>query len=259
MRIAGVGLSCIDIYENLNRSYPTGNSVDFVIHMSRLGLRTSMVSVVGNDEYGRQMADVLNREGVDISHLHVAEGSTAVFRMDLNGNDRVHKQKLEGVMASFALTEADLAFLKEHDYVHSNFSGRVSGSLPALKAHGVCTVFDFSTRANREAEATLPHVDYAFFSYERDDEFIRDYMAWAQRLGPRTVVATLGENGSLAYDGTAFYKQGIVPVRVVNTVGAGDSFCAGFMYGIVKGRAIQECLMSGAQVASQVVTKFEPY
>ncbi|WP_248924096.1 fructoselysine 6-kinase [Paenibacillus hamazuiensis] len=259
MRVAGVGLSCIDLYENLNRSYPTGNSVDFVIHLSRLGVETSMVSVVGTDDYGRQMADVLRREGVDVSHLRVAEGRTAMFRMDLNGNDRVHKEKIEGVMARFALTEEDIEFIAGHDCVHTNFSGRVTGSLPVFKQRGLMTAFDFSTRVYKEVESALPHIDYAFFSYEKEDDFIKEYVAWAQRLGPRVVIATLGENGSLAYDGSRFYREGIVPAEVVNTVGAGDSFCAGFMYGIFQGRSIQDCLLGGAEVASKVVAKFEPY
>ncbi|SDD96169.1 fructoselysine 6-kinase [Paenibacillus sp. UNCCL117] len=259
MRVAGVGLSCIDLYENLNCSYPTGNSVDFVIHLSRLGIETSMVSVVGTDEYGKQMADVLRGEGIDISHLHVAEGRTAMFRMDLNGNDRVHKEKMEGVMAHFVLSAEDIEFIAGHDCVHTNFSGRAAGSLPVFKDRGLTTVFDFSTRVNKEVESALPHIDYAFFSYGKEDEFIQTYIQWAQRLGPRAVIATLGEHGSLAYDGTRFYREGIVPAQVVNTVGAGDSFCAGFMYGVFQGEAIQDCLHRGAQVASHVVARFKPY
>lgn len=259
MRIAGVGLSCIDLYENLNRSYPTGNSVDVVIHLSRLGVDTSMVSVVGTDAYGEQMADALRREGVDISHLHTAPGRTAMFRMDLNGKDRVHKEKIEGVMADFALTDADIAFIAGHDGVHTNFSGRVTGSLPVFKQHGLTTFFDFSTRANKELESSLPYIDYAFFSYGQEDEYIKEYIQWVQRRGPRVVVATFGEHGSIAYDGSRYYREGIVPAEVVNTVGAGDSFCAGFMYALFQGKRLQDCLRSGAELAAAVVAKFEPY
>lgn len=259
MKIAGVGLSCIDVYENLNRYYPTGNSVDFLIHMSRLGVQTSIVSVVGNDSYGRQMEKVLKREKVGVSHLHVAEGDTAMFKMDLKKNDRVHKEKLEGVMSKFSLTEDDILFIQEHDYIHSNFSGRVTDSLPVFKKYGLSTIFDYSTRVNKDARLTLPNVDYAFFSYDQDDNFIRDYIVWAYEFGPRLVIVTFGEKGSLAYDGKTFYEGGIVPSRVVNTVGAGDSFCAGFMYGIIHNHEIHECLRMGAKVASEVVGMFEPY
>lgn len=83
----------MDVYDQLNRMYPTGNSVDFVIHMRRMGVQASLVSVVGTDAYGDMMIDMLKTEKIDVSHLSVRQGSTAVFKMELNGNDRVHKEK----------------------------------------------------------------------------------------------------------------------------------------------------------------------
>lgn len=259
MRVAGVGFNCIDVYENLNRYYPTGNSVDFAIHMSRFGVRTSMVSVVGDDAYGGLMLEALKREGIDITRLHTKAGSTAIFKMDLNGNDRVHKEKVEGVMADFKLTDDDVGFILEHEWIHTNLSGKIDAWLPVFRKNGVRVIYDFSTRVNDIPLPILPNVDYAFFSYDKENEFLLNYMKQAVALGPRLVVVTLGDKGSIAYDGERFYKEGIVPVEVVNTVGAGDSFCAGFMYGILRNWTIQESLQHGAKAAAQVVTQFEPY
>ena len=47
-----------------------------------------------------------------------------------------------------------------------------------------------------------------------------------------------GEKGSLAYDGNEFYKYGIVPCDVVDTMGAGDSYIAGFLYAVCQGKSI---------------------
>ncbi|MEC0332462.1 fructoselysine 6-kinase [Paenibacillus macerans] len=260
MRIAGVGFSCMDVYDQLNRMYPTGNSVDFVIHMRRMGVQASLVSVVGTDAYGDMMIDMLKTEKIDVSHLSVRQGSTAVFKMELNGNDRVHKEKIEGVMAHFALNEDDRRFIAEHDALHTNLSGRIERELPYFRERGVSIVFDFSTRTKKDISGPiLPDVDYAFFSYTEEDAYITEFIAWAQALGPRIVIATLGERGSLAYDGKTLYRGQIVPVEVVNTVGAGDSFCAGFMYGELQGWSIAESLNHGARTAAGVVTKFEPY
>lgn len=78
-------------------------------------------------------------------------------------------------------------------------------------------------------------------------------------MGPKVAVATLGENGSIAYDGELFYTFGIRKSEVVNTVGAGDSYIAGFTYGISQGWDIDESMRKGTEVASVVVGKFEPY
>ncbi|MBT2293648.1 fructoselysine 6-kinase [Paenibacillus albidus] len=259
MRVAGVGFNCIDIYENLQKSYPTGNSVDFIIHMSRFGMETSMISVVGSDKHGEWLREVLRKEKVDISHLHVEEGDTAIFKMDLNGKDRVHKEKVAGVMESFALTDEDIAFALEHEVIHTNLSGNSIELLPLFRSKGIRVVFDFTTKVNSIPEFILPHVDYAFFSYDQDDIPILEYMKWAQALGPDIVVVTLGEKGSIAYDGQSFFREGICKVPVVNTVGAGDSFCAGFMYSILRGSSIPDALRKGAETAAMVVAKFEPY
>ena len=57
------------------------------------------------------------------------------------------------------------------------------------------------------------------------------------------LLATFGEGGSLAFDGTEFYRQPCIPApKLVNTVGAGDSYGAGFMSGVLRGRSIPECM-----------------
>ena len=64
-----------------------------------------------------------------------------------------------------------------------------------------------------------------------------------QSYGPKLVTATMGEEGSLCYNGEFFYSCGIVPVKnVVNTVGAGDSYIAGFTKAMLEGRSIPECM-----------------
>ena len=97
-------------------------------------------------------------------------------------------------------------------------------------------------------DATRANVDYAFIGLESDDTpEVRAFMAEKQAKGPKAVIVTLGENGSLAYDGEEFHKGDIVECEVVDTMGAGDSFIAGFIKGILEGQTIDECMVSGAQ------------
>ena len=58
-------------------------------------------------------------------------------------------------------------------------------------------------------------------------------------MGAEVLLATFGEGGSLAFDGTEFYRQPCIPApKLVNTVGAGDSYGAGFMSGVLRGRTL---------------------
>ena len=96
--------------------------------------------------------------------------------------------------------------------------------------------------------------------YAADVKEVKELMKKYQSLGPTLVVATFGEDGSLVWDGKEFYSAGITPAeKVVNTVGAGDSFLAGFMHGIMTGKSIPECQKEGADLSAKIVAMFDPY
>lgn len=263
IRAVAVGFSCMDVYEKIGKCYPTGNGVDWGVHLRRMGVPVSVVSVTGDDEYGKTMREMLTREQIEISHLHEAHGDTCQMKMDLiDGVDRVHLEEVEGVMASFSLTEEDKEYIKSFDYLHTDLFGNVLGDLKELHDSGVKVVMDFSVFSDDEeynTDENYRHVDYAFLSYEQDDEYIREHIKRIQSFGPAIVTATLGDKGSISYDGNRYYCHGIVPVSVVNTVGAGDSYIAGFTYGIMQGWDIPACQELGAKTSAQVITKFEPY
>ncbi|MGI6069295.1 MAG: fructoselysine 6-kinase [Blautia sp.] len=263
IRAVGVGFSCVDVYEKLGKCYPTGNGVDWGVHLQRMGIPVSIVSVTGDDRYGETMREMLAAEGLDISHLHTAHGETCQMKMDLkNGTDRVHLEAIDGVMEDFALTEEDKAFIKTFPYMHTDLFGNVLGDLAELRAAGVKVVMDFSVFSDDpqyNTDENYKNVDYAFLSYEQEDAYIREHLKKIHSFGPKIVTATLGENGSISYDGRQLYRHGIVPVEVVNTVGAGDSYIAGFTYGIMMGWEIPKCMELGAQTSARVITKFEPY
>ncbi|MFR5991052.1 MAG: PfkB family carbohydrate kinase [Faecalibacterium prausnitzii] len=104
---------------------------------------------------------------------------------------------------------------------------RQSAISPLLRQPGQIWVYDFSKRLEQPSnDALLPYLDYAFFSYDKDDDYIREFMRRTKAKGAGCVIAMLGEHGSLAYDGQRFYHQAAENVPVVNTVGAGDSYIA---------------------------------
>ncbi|RDU24083.1 fructoselysine 6-kinase [Anaerosacchariphilus polymeriproducens] len=259
----GVGFSCADVYAKLAKFYPTGNGVDWGVHLSRMGIPVSILSVVGTDKYGKLMKEALMEEGIDISHLHEKEGETCKMMMDIkNGVDRVHLEEIPGVMEEFDLTEEDKEYIKHFQYMHTDLFGKILEYLPEFRKAGVKVVMDFSIYSDDPEyckEAYFTNVDYVFLSYKQEDDYIINHMKKIKALGPQIVTVTLGDKGSISYDGNTFYREGIVKAEVVNTVGAGDSYIAGFTYGIINGYSIPECMKLGAQISAQVVSKFEPY
>lgn len=251
IRLAAVGDNCMDVYDAAGEAFPGGNPVNVAVYTRRLGGAASYTGVVGTDVYGERMRAALAERGVDVSHLRTAPGATAVSHVEIVDGDRVFGDYDEGVMAGFRMTEEDVAFLSGHDLVVSGLWGRTAGDLHRLKAAGVPVAFDFADKRTDPAlDLALPHVDYAFFSYDGGLEEARDFLRAMRARGPGLVVATRGALGSLCFDGERFHEQGIVPCRVVDTMGAGDSFIAGFLFALLRGAPIPACMALGAETSS---------
>ena len=261
MKFAAIGDNCIDIYEKIQRSYPTGNAVDTAVNMCKLGVQTAIISTAGDDENGRIMLNALRREGLDLSHFRVSEGSTAVTYMEMNGLERVHVRYVEGVLGNMVFSDEDVEFAASHDIVHSTVWGKAETVLPKIKSRGARISFDYSDRLDHPLiNVTLPYVDYGFFSYHKPaDDYIEGYLRDKTAKGMKICVATLGQEGSIAFDGDRYEYCPAFPAKVVNTIGAGDSFISGFLYGMMMGLPIKACLQKGAMVAAEVISVFEPW
>lgn len=152
-------------------------------------------------------------------------------------------------------------FIRTQDYIHTDLSWNVTGLLKDMRSKGTKIYFDFSKRYRHEDVPTiLKNINYGIFSFEEETEEVRELLRMGCSMGAEVLLATFGEGGSLAFDGTEFYRQPCIPApKLVNTVGAGDSYGAGFMSGVLRGRSIPECMLSGAKKAAEIVSIFEPY
>lgn len=255
MKLAAVGDNCVDVYENLGKTYPGGNPVNVAVYFKRLGGESSYTGAVGTDEAGKTMIAALEGKGVDASHIQVLPGNTATTQVNLIDGERVFGDYDEGVLADFKLSDDDIDFLCSHDLVVTGLWGMVENDLWKIQERGVPVAFDAATRPDDEAaQIATPHTDILFFaSDDGDTPEIRAKLAELHAKGPKIVVVTLGVDGSLAFDGEKYYVGGIVPCEVVDTMGAGDSFIAGFLYGTLAGQSIEERMHTGAANSSVTI------
>ncbi|TCS79438.1 fructoselysine 6-kinase [Muricomes intestini] len=255
MKIATVGDNCMDVYEELGKAYPGGNPVNVAVYFVRMGGEASYTGVVGSDKYGELMIESIKAKGVDVSHVRRQEGNTAITQVELIDGDRVFGDYDEGVLADFKLTPEDIEFLCSQDLVVSGLWGNVQSYFEEIRKKGTKIAFDAATRPDDPAaKEAIPHVNYLFFaSDDGDTEEIRELMKELYGKGPELVIATLGEAGSLAYNGREYKKFGIIPCNVVDSMGAGDSYIAGFLKGCLENKEIEECMKMGAANASQTL------
>lgn len=249
MKLVAIGDNCVDYYPATEKSFPGGNAVNVAVYYQHMGGEAAYIGAVGSDTFGKMMLERMAEKGVDIQQVHVEEGKTAVTYIELVNGDRVFGDYIEGVMADFKLNEADFDYVKGFDIGFGAIWGHVDAEMRRIKELGLVTAFDYSDQLEDPMIASsCPYVDYAFFSEdEKDDEWIKDYMRNIHSQGSKVVIVTRGSNGSMAFDGKQFYHQGIISCPVVDTIGAGDSYIAGFLYGIGTGKSIPEAMAMGAR------------
>jgi sulfofructose kinase len=126
-------------------------------------------------------------------------------------------------------------------------------------------------------ESLLPNIDYLITSRDiptrltNEAELRVSLLEVHRRYGCRLAAATLGQDGVLAWDGEQFHYAPAYCVEPVDTTGAGDTFHAGFIYGILQGWPLQRqlefacaaaalnCTAVGARGGIQSVGKIEHF
>ena len=97
----------------------------------------------------------------------------------------------------------------------------------------------------------------AYYKYKNLQQERREQMKKIHEKGPKYVICMMGTAGSMCYDGEAFQRFGIIPCEeVVDSMGAGDSYIAGFLKGMIEGKTIEEAMKLGAANATETLKYF---
>jgi sugar/nucleoside kinase (ribokinase family) len=224
---------------------------------ARLGLRCSLVSVVGDDDLGRLQLDALTRRGVDVSTVLVDESqSTGVTLILSRGEDRAILTYLGAIDALHAdVVDPALLVSSRHVHVSSYYlQGKLRASLEPLLVTAREGGATMSLDPNWDPDelwdggllAILPLLDYLLVN-EREAQFISgsdDAETAARMLASRgpAVLVKLGSRGGLLVSGAETIHRPALPVEPVDTTGAGDSFDAGFLCGLLHGWDLSRCL-----------------
>ncbi len=254
---AAFGSHCIDYYENLDGGTPFagGGPLNTAVHMSRLGIPSLFAGCVGSDAYGALLLREMIRSHVDTSCVHVVSGNSAVCEVYLQGNERILGDYAEGVMKDFRLSEKDLDIIASADLCLCDLWGNQEDCFPLLKAKGAKIAFDSADAPDDErCRKVLPYVDILFFSSEEDSPAVRRKMQEFHRAGVSIVVTTFGAKGSAALDETGFTLcEAEKTDDVLDSMGAGDTYIAGFLHEIILGRSIYEAMKKGSSAAAETL------
>ncbi|QGR00261.1 sugar kinase [Paenibacillus psychroresistens] len=232
-----------------------GAESNVAVGLTRLGVKTRWISRLGTDPFGDQVLSTLAGEGVDVSAVtRDAESPTGIYFKEFKGlgDPTVYFYRKLSAASLFTPESLNPQWFAGAKHLH------ITGILPALGAHtaetaleamriarkqGMTISFDPNLRRKLWSEerarevllAMIPLCDY-FLPGLEEAEFLvgehteSDYAKIFLDQGVKVVAMKLGERGSMG-----FYEQECIKAEpykistIVDTVGAGDAFAAGFL------------------------------
>lgn len=266
----------LEYAKNLEPSFGGAES-NVAIGLARLGHASGWCGRLGNDPFGHRVIKAIRGEGVDVSRAELTDEAPTglMIRENVAGKSSVYYYRKLSAASRMRPEHLDESYIAGAKILH------VTGITPALgpsctetiaaamdmaKRNGVKVSFDPNLRLKlwsveearktllplaRKADYFLPGLDELKLLYET--ESMDAILAKLDEL-PGVSVIKGGE------DQTYLYNEGrltSVPYfkaeRVIDTVGAGDGFCAGFLSGLLRGYSLEEAVRLGNLIGSQVI------
>ncbi|WP_423408330.1 ribokinase [Heyndrickxia sp. MSNUG] len=245
-----------------------GKGANQAVQCAKLGLETHMVGKVGNDAFGNEMLTSLGSYGVNLDYVSSAEGlntglgvvnaledGSVIATISKGANhsltsedvdqaeETIKKSKIVILQLEVPkeVVEYTIKMAKEHDcYVILNAAPAIELDEEHLKLVDCLVV--------NETEASF-YAGTNVASIEDAESVCAELSQYAKDL----LVITLGEKGSILYDGTKMYRIKPEKVDVVETTGAGDSYVGALAYSIINGTSHEDMGKFSALVSSRTV------
>ena len=246
---------------------PGGKGANQALAAARAGASVRMIGAVGGDPFAAEALALLKEGGVDLSAVRSTAEPTGVALI-LVGSDGENMIAVTPG-ANDAVTQADVvgAGLAKGDVLllqHEIPLRTVVAALDAARAAGAVSLLNTAPFA---ADA-VPFLDRADIIVANETEFdlcaaalsldgadrARRMRRFVEKTG-RTIVVTLGEDGVLAATPDADFAVPTIPVKPVDTVGAGDTFCGYLGAALGEGLALEAALRRAAAAGALACLK----
>ena len=249
-----------------------GSSSAIVAHnLAALGSRVGFQSRIGDDPLGKIALERLGQGEVEVSRVRTVSGSTTTgLTVILHHEAWRNILTYSGTIAELSWDDLDFDYLADSRHFHFSsyylqrgLRPKVSELFQRLKSKGLTISLDTNDdpddRWDSDLREILRHVD-VFLPNEREackaagtedlDAAIRKLSDWVPLL-----VVKLGKKGAVALRGGARFPSPPLQVTPIDTVGAGDSFDAGFLHEFVRGSDLATCLASGNRAGALSTTR----
>lgn len=258
-KVIGIGETMLDIIFKNGKpieAVPGGSTFNGIVSLGRAGVKTVFVSETGNDRVGEYVRDFLRDNNVDTSAINVFQEtkspvSLAFLDKDNNADYIFYRDQKHDHM-DFAypdIQKDDIVVFGSFYAVNPALRPQVSGLLEYAHQRGAIIYYDVNFRKAHQADVMkvtpnlIDNLEYAdivrgskedFEVLYKKDSAERVYRAETSFYCKRFIY-TDGPNPVSVFSNNGFHKEYAMPkTETVSTIGAGDNFNAGFIYGMIK-------------------------
>ena len=267
--------------EEFHRSL-AGAEVNVAIGMARLGFEASYISKVGQDSFGQFIRQAISKENIRTDWISESANHATGFMLKSNVTDgsdpKVEYFRRNSAASTLSPTDIDNSLLKAGTHLHlTGVAAAVSvpmrdaakHALELAKKQGCSVSFDTNLRPTLwpdqatmvatinefafASDIVLPGIEEGKILANSDQpEVIADF--YLQR-GVKTVIVKLGSKGAYfkTHNGESGTVAGFPVAKVVDTVGAGDSFAVGVISALLDGKTIEQAARRGNLLGSLTV------
>jgi sugar/nucleoside kinase (ribokinase family) len=237
-----------------------GSSSAILAHnLAALGSRVGFITKAGNDSFGAMAIERLREREVDLTRI--AHGSKSGVTLILPHGSQRHIFTYPGTISELRFEDLDLEYLASAGHFHMSslflqreLLPRVPELFRRMKSAGLSTSLDTNDDPDDRWDVALideilPHVDILLpnareaMKLSQADSLDAALSRLAQKVG--TVVIKMGARGAIAIRDGRRVTAPAVPVTVIDPIGAGDSFDAGFLHQFLRGADLTTCLAYG--------------
>jgi ribokinase len=235
-----------------------GSCAIFACQAARLGLKVGILGRVGDDDFGHLILRRLEECGVDTRHMILDPSLKTGLGVALcQGNDRAILTYLGSICAVKADDIKDEFLASSRHLHHGSFflHAPLMDAMPEIfrraRRLGLSTSLDTNWDPLEKWGSTLPELlplTDIFMPNEQEAmsisrrESVDGALDWFKQAGVPLVVLKQGERGATVYSREGRLHLPVSPARGGDTVGAGDSFDAGFLAGWMRGLPMRRCL-----------------
>ncbi len=245
--------------------YCGGVAANVAVNLALLGVKVCLVSWVSRDTLGDLVRDRLNAAGVLLDGLATRPDLPQVFTLVCKATGTRTAFMTEHNRPS-SLSEAQHDWISDSSFVHYDGSLRDIGQplFDLCRRRGVSTFFDYDIPSIQNL-SILNLSDYAIISRRvlcedkvLDGEQLTNRLRSAWLSNHQYIGVTLGDSGSIFFDGETTLSNPAIPVGVKDTTGAGDAFQAGLLFGLMEGWEMSQSSRFATALAALKCTQQGP-